>query len=259
MTNGVTLYGIRGPVKFLKEEFFEPDEVSARPSGDSRMGMNLFYTTQVLFDREGNIIEKKTIGFQGEEIITTYNYDGHGRLIEEAWHNPTIPLRYKVQYRPDGQILKMDTYGHDKLLIETRHYEYDSNGYCVREEFYDIEGELTGICYLKWFARGLIQEVNHCDADGNVKDTSRSHYDEENNEVEREFWTSDPDSFTRSVNKYDKNHKETEVIHYDENDGVLSRFSYEYQLDELGNWTEKREMKDGFLNRIVRRELGYHK
>jgi hypothetical protein len=204
-------YQLKGKVQWISDASFVLED------GEELIMSSYF--EENTFDINGKQLTENLAGSGGlEPQEYEYRYNEKGQLTHRVLYHldennkyfEEYELKEKYFYNAEGVLVKVKMAGYDQELLEETMYKFDSDGRVVEIEVHDV-------------------------IHGNVT-TDRYTY-EENKEI-----------ISTSINGDDPY---TNTYYYNENGLVLKRFQetdretyevkYEYEFDELGNWTKQEE------------------
>ena len=132
------------------------------------------------YDIAGNLI-KETSYFQNgnssDDLIfeyeETFTYDEQGHMTEENYDDGHYPTTTKYEYDANGFQIKASTYYQNQLEMYST-YENDANGNCIRADYYEADGTLTGYMTYERDTNGTIISTSNYDADGNLESVTEN-------------------------------------------------------------------------------------
>ena len=214
--------------------------------------------TRYKYDSYGNVIEKFTSIYnennwliESRKYTSRYNtlgnldykwiykYDEKGNQIESSKFNYDGQLDMMEKYKNDskGKPIETMSYNSDGKLVIKWQAEYDEKGNLVLRNGYDSEGRLFLIFKCKYDRRGNLVEMTSVLLDANIdgrldrKETFK--YDEFGNTIEHN---------TYSIDGW-----------------LISKESYKYDFDKIGNWIRQIIYKDNKPICVVERTIKYFK
>jgi len=166
---------------------------------------------------------------------TKYNYDEHKKIISanyiDSLNNKATDIYYV--YNNESRLAEIITYKHNQDTVEYRvSLEYNKFEQIVDRKLYYRFFKQTYIDKLYYSTNGNLIRIDHksCDLSGKV--------------------------FETSVTKFDENEMK---VYYKSvwNDEHSSEWTYQYKLDNYGNWTERMTLKNGEEFRLSKRRIIY--
>lgn len=213
-------------------------------------------------DEQGKIIEERQASDEGSTLKASYTYDDNNLLVEyiSFYSDSTIDSKNTMTYNDQNQLIKKETYyGESEEISVTYKYEYDSRGF-LKEAVED------------W---------------GYTIETYRYAYDNEGNETEVHYTTTNPEdegksnysSFTeydadgrwvKSVNKnykgqitsystreFDKEGRQTFQYNYSPK-GKVTSYTVFIEYDRAGNWIESVTYSGKKITSAESRRISYY-
>lgn len=255
-----------GEVKSLQQNKFE---LSSK-SGELKKGRIIEdndSNIHLVFDKVGNIIEKKSRNYKypnGFEKFS-YEYDSRGNKIEKIFYTPdgNLNTKYSYKYNVNGNIIEMSisfpegrlgnkyAYKYDRKsnLIEYNDYLgkklnqktifiYDENGNEVEEAIYDSKDNLKNKWTKKYDAKGNLVESIHYFANGKIDSKTIYKNDTKNNVIEEIITDSNNSLLSEEYSKYDIDGNKIEVkMNVPSYGGMKVKTVYKY--DNRGNIVEQ--------------------
>ena len=254
----VSGYALHGPVKTLKEDYFQIF------NDDSKMSGGFLIST---FDTLGLLVEKtnKTMiaGFELGTRIFKYKYDKNGRILsEENWgiDNPEQKEIISYHMGATGEMQSMDKINGDRT--ERTEYTFTTNHLLAVKKIFRQKETVP-------------YRVQRFSYDDQNRVTARVEEDNDKKTIEKHLFSYilDYTYFSSEsmdggamlypatgVRRYEYIYNETgrllKKIKIGEN-GNQSTNSYTYEYDETGNWTKQTESGTGALQ-LVDRTIIYH-
>lgn len=243
---------------------------------DDNAPMKLYSKSRSIYGPDGKLLE--TYIFSGDTNIPTglnlYRYNDKGQLveigeshIENGKLKDLVPTqKTDFWYDKRGRVIDKATYSFQGGLIQDIKKTFDSTGYRIETYSYMGPKMLTGSVVKSFFkATNTLQEDRY-NADGELTEYTISHLDSAGHVM---------DDGTFQINYHNDNNKNDTVMvhhlvkddHYNVveddhfgNDGkIISHKSFQYNYDDVGNWTKKIIFDNNKPVKIIEREIGYFK
>lgn len=248
---------LNGKIKSLSENSYDANEKFGEPSKINVSKYNETY----LFNKSGNIIQKKTDGVVLP--LTKYIYDDENKLIE------------KNIYESDGNLFQKIKFVHDDNfnVIEENHYDEQGNLETKILNKYDKSNKLIEILQYNKDEK-TFQNIIVYDSNGNkIKDTR---YDKKENKIVRdEFYKYDENnnvifniqilnisdnlkSHISSYMKYDSYNNIVLDNWADKINSLKNSIKYKYEYDSENNWIKKIEFNYDKPRKIIERNIEYY-
>ncbi len=268
--NDLGRWGLKGNIKLLKEKTY------------SQSGK---YSTRILFNKEGNIIEQSGFNPDGSLIRTwIYKYENERKVSRDCYvQNDSLSYTLLYHYGANGK-LKSTSLIHNKGQSGIRsELFYDDFENLIKEVVYASNNQVESEVAYKYDQRHRLIEENHNNSLGNKKwkqtfqyckkglkekeyffTTNDSllqqiyyKYNKRNKLVEKAIYNASGELIEKSENKFEKNGNIAETNSLLQ-DGVLINQKYQYKYDKSGNWYFLVQYKNDNLEKTIERELEYY-
>lgn len=250
---GKPRFGLR-----LDEEGRPAQELAFSESGDE------WVRVEWLYDEAGNPVRETTYQANGsEETRIERTYEGNLLMTETSYRDTYLLISQTTyEYDANGNELLMDK---QEMFPERRESTYDANGNCIKQIFYDSDGEKSQRLYrydeqnrliweeesfrpAYWEASGYsYDEAGRIDRTtkhlyGAVVSIGVNTYDEEGKLVEQTWLDSEGDPvYEYYTYSYDENGNLVQELYYSNYGDVYPWTETTYAYDENGNRTENLE------------------
>lgn len=215
------------------------------------------------YDENGNKLEENTRQEaidEGEDVKTTFKYDGKGYLIERNELYLTSKSETKTSLKNDelGRMIEEKSSESNKTT-----YKYDNNGYLIETAFWVItKGKIQSKYTYKYDIKGNLSEMSeYVDFGKGIKLNSTNFYtyDDKANMIENKLDNASFKQFnTKITYKYDDKNNILEQINYDATGKLTNKISLKYEYDINNNWTKKTTMYKGGTPSTTSRKIEYY-
>ncbi len=193
-----------------------------------------------LHDQSGRVMREALSFVNGtEKYHITYQYNQEGRLAEKAQQHLDKNQSYRIVHSYDGRgrLSESKCYTHERLLAWKKSYSYE-NG--AKKSVLEEGG--PGNRY---------RDTRIYDERGNLVEWKREHVDSQY-------------SFS-ALFSYDEADRSTELLQYRPDGSLASKKTYEYVLDDHGNWIRQTMTSVSYSSgreqsrqtRIIQKTIGY--
>mgnify|MGYP003674821643 CR=1 FL=1 len=245
---------------YLDTHYYERDRHETIISQNSDLDFyNYLYKR---YDENGKLIRQKRIDEYGAIDEYIFKYNNNGKLLCRIYKNPNSYKKigerswsWGVQ-DTIGNIYKdlVNTYDESNRLIERKTYGLNSDG--------DHKGTKLGEHTIyKYQNNNLIQEIRGYSSDRLYY--TNYEYDKENR-LKKKYYSTEKESNTRRIEKYDYIDGEISLLEYTEKDWTSKelrtyRIEFNYKYDAKGNWNEIVKKIDGKKLYKWIRQIEYYK
>jgi len=230
----------------------------------TRMSLSYMDNTNIIYNPDGNILEKHTYYVQKDHWSKTYT----------------------CEYSMTGELINMSRLNGVGKSIRKIVFNYDNNGNNNEQTEYKVKNEIeiisNKIIYKYNDNRNKI-EGNKYISDGTFSKGWIAKYDNKGNILEKKWYKSNKVYYMKQIYQYDEKGNMTEFTKYDEPNGKISfkqtfKYSkngdpisksegiedtydetYEYKYDEFNNWVRKVIFINGVPKYIQERDIVYYK
>ncbi len=228
----VNSYDLENKLRFKIVSTYENDRM-VRQEKLSPTGELISYS-EFDYDAEGNLLEQSSYTGDGTASHRrVYSYENGKVKIEDLFSGETLTRRYINEYDADGNRIKRKRFDINGVLDQERDYNIESNSY--KEVSYNSDGEIESRAFGQLDKSGRIIKSTAYTMDGSVQTESTWNYG--------------------STGLLEK--EELVVA------GDKAEYYYEYEIDEIGNWTKQtvKELLDGkyILLETIERSFEYFK
>lgn len=239
------------------------------------------------FDRKGyKVLSQHNLHDSSKMFKTTYEWDAKGNLLQEVDYYSGDSLRYTQKYTYDennNPLLISKFYSKGNLKPDTEEFIYNAQGKLIEHIFYvneleiilarwlyeyDEDGNRFDTRFDLYGRKSSSKGFNAFDEMGNIvyqADIDRSgnmtprvfkKYDESGRLLEYDsYWEGQLKS--KSYYQYDELGNTLTSHKYDPSGNLISEYSYKYEFDQQGNWTNRVEISSGYPIKILERKIEY--
>ncbi len=190
-------------------------------------------------------------------------YDKKGNLLKESTTNPQSEISNRVEYTYDEKNYRKKAKGYVKDTLKvTVDFEYDENGYLVKEQFLNVEGKLMGKTLYENDKKGNKTEEKRYDQHGKISYRITFLYDNNENKIEESYYLKDTILISKSIIEYDTFDNPIIIISTNIMDNNSeSKINYKYKYDSEGNWIKMTTYRNDELKplSVVERKIEYYK
>jgi hypothetical protein len=211
---------------------------------------------------KGKNVTKDRVVYQKLTLFNEYGYESEVTLYKGG----AIYLISRYNTGIDGKQLEMNEYNADGTLNLSVSYKYDDKGFKFKGEYKWADSHAVGeICentdyyyeiiqndiftkvIYKNDYRGLCLEENYLRSDSTLSFKIENKYDFRGNKLELSYYHGNGRLSWMTKNNFDR---------YDNMIGsrifksnyIAVQSEYEYQFDDTGNWTVRKENRDVYIN-----------
>lgn len=189
-------------------------------------------------------------------------------------------IRTGTDFNTNGNVAKHYTYYDDELTSMTS-YKYDSTQNVIEVQYseegwqttfsknkkvridkrYDEKGQLNESYWTSFDSRGNIIKCLHYNADGAIIETTQMTYDKHNNCTNYTTYSKDMDYELKQESQYNSKDELVKSIEYSVHKNNKSNKTHiykDYQYDEEGNWTARKDYVDGQIYAVDKRIITYY-
>ncbi|GJQ60967.1 MAG: hypothetical protein SCALA702_00200 [Melioribacteraceae bacterium] len=198
--------------------------------------------TEKIYNNSGQIIKQFHYNFYSDEsMIIDFKYDYRKRLKEEIVELVNDSITFTVDYHYNGKLAeKWESEYSDKEFLSRQIGKY----------YYDSNDQLEKSTLLQ-----LYVDLETKDTITNTFELKK--YNNNDQVIERILY----DSINFDKNRIFKyNYKDARLFktkEYNQQDSLICTKLYEYQLDNFGNWIERKAIMDNELTSVIKREIQY--
>lgn len=184
-----------------------------------------------------------------------YKRDKKGALISKTTVRSSSRQRFVVAYinNQNGKCVKEIEYDHKGGILGTTEFIYNEDMQKVETLMTRAQSEFNKHYKFKYDTDGnLIEEIS-IDTNGNVNYIWKHEYDDLNRKV-------------KSSEGYNGSFENYASFHYDEVGNIVKEvfsgtrayaMEYQYQYDNHQNWLQKKVIRNGIVEHIVKRKITY--
>ncbi len=189
------LFGMESPDSFHYE--YEYD------AGGNVIKKTLFYADGSAGEwyeyeyKEGNCVAETYHSGDGSLLRRMeYEYDAAGNQIKETvFTNNAKEYWIEFKYNTAGMLMERTKYDIDYTALNKTEYQYNSNGYCVKEinydSYYNPDGSVSSWYEYKYDNHGNQIKMTVFDSDGTIYNWWEYEYDKNGNRVKETYFNSD--------------------------------------------------------------------
>jgi len=264
---------LKGKVKSITETSFKVEEKFGEYVKGQRDGIHDQYDELNLqFNTDGNLTQELRIYLSGPASKRVYLFDNQRRCIEERF---SYIKRNEESYR-------------DQFSVKNY---YDDYGNVIFKENYSPDGKITEIDTLYYNKDGNLIEIKAFDTDGNMGGKVLYKYTKDGNESEDAVYHPDGSILSKQSTDYDgplkikvsyQQYDHYQIMVYDQSQQIVerstykiintdkiinednlklsSRWRFQYEYDEHGNWINQYQYQEDKKNPtfVVEREIEYY-
>lgn len=204
---------------FMNNEIELPGMI---PSIYAKSSFEYWFYGELIFDEKGRVVDYKS----GDESLATYSYNDQGQLRSEMLYSRNKPFKeYSYAY---GEENKYEIIDHNiEKVVSTGTFEMNKKGLL---KFKEDENFLGGITRYEY----------------EYEDQNVTHLTMETSSFGYEYQLA-----------YDVFPIEMIYTVSSKNDDKVYNFTYDYEVDDKGNWTKCNTYMDGTLIQTVERTITY--
>jgi hypothetical protein len=250
---------LKGPVKTMKQKVYKAFQLNGKVSqgkedDDNNIRSNILYTYNEdgrklidqwftdngksymhIYNNEGLSIEMRTLNADGcleKNSITEYNEAGKAIVTNHFEEDASKSSKYVFRYDEKGNLTEMHSFMPPDVLYEKRFEYYDENDKRIGFESFKADGTFGSRYSLKTDDRGAIIEMIVYKEDGTIS-SQQNH----------------------TITYYENG----KLRSYDGNNYLPDGYceTYEFELDEQGNWIKKIIFFKNVAVNVVLREITY--
>lgn len=267
--NSLKRLNLKGKVESLKEIPYEAIErFGIIEKGKISRNHSQFEHYKILFNNKGNVKIRYTYDSEGKTIEKyTSIYDDNDWLIESQKHTNRYTtfgnLDYKWIYKYDekGNQIESSKFNYDGQLDMMEKHKNDSNGNAFQTDNYNSDGRLVLQWQSEYDEKGNMVLRKGYDSEGRLFWTLTSKYNRRGNLVEMTSVLLDArlkgSLDKKETFKYDEFGNKIEHNTYSIDGRLISKESYIYDFDEIGNWIRQIIYKDNTPICVVERTIKY--
>lgn len=219
--------------------------------------------TIIKYDERGNKLELLEYNSEGElNVRQLYEIDERDNMIELRFNASgtsldSVLVNKFIYDENDNEIERHRYYPNGSLFIK-RIYKYDDKGNCIEAKGYNAEGDIVETYTYKYDQRNnLIEDIAEY-----KNDNTRGHrrvfkYDDNDVLIDRTYYKPDGSFHYRMVYEIDDKGINNESNQYDFAGNHLTKYTFEYELDEEGNWIKYIEFESGIPKYLTERVIEY--
>ncbi|MGQ1948058.1 hypothetical protein ACT3CD_13260 [Geofilum sp. OHC36d9] len=206
------------------------------------MAIDTLTKKELLYNKNGQIIRRvQDFLYNDDYLIIDFEYDISKRLKKEI-----------VEIVNDSTTFTVDYFYNGKQLERTKS-EFNDNEFLSKQlgkYYYDSNDKLEKSTTLQQFV-----DLETKDTTGNTYEINK--YNDNKQMIESIFC--DSLSLDRNrIYKYDyKDQRLFKTTEYNRHDSLISITLYKYQLDEFGNWIERKSIRNNVMTTLIKREIEY--
>ena len=199
-----------------------------RQSGYDESGALVWYHLYT-YDAQGRTASVTSYDAAGNQTNhVDCEYDENGNALVSFGHetdNGTL-IRIEKTYNADGLVTKeTNIYSDGSMNYST--YQYDQNGYCIREDMHEENGSLIDYKLYEYNAAGLESKWTYYDSRGEMTGYDTFSYNDAGDLTEQRSYSNDGKLYWRGVTYYDTNGHCTGTEDYDGDGNLLNSTSYQ--------------------------------
>ncbi len=284
MKNDLSELNLKGKVKSSTDISYKMKNLS----GEIRRNLDTYLKRIILFNENGNIIEKCYYKlfesfFKGpnlndnlyKETKYTYKYDKENLKVKEsifAIKHETDEILINestYEYNDNGNMIGEYSYNKD-TLSEYYNYEYDNKGNLIKKCLYDSYNSLCEKSIYGYIDNKTGTLLKSIDLNENINIIEECfcyspryyrvyvcEYDYKWNKHNECYYNSDETLEIEINHYYDSNGVEISKEHVEVEINPI-HINYKYEYDKNSNWRKKTELIDNIPQEITEREIEYY-
>lgn len=217
--------------------------------------------TYIIFDENSNILQKTYFLNDGSVEYQIINeYDNKGKKIKYSFYDRgELSEFFMYKYDVNGYLIESDRYTPATGLIWKVKHKYSKKGWLIVEERYGKNGNLIYAWHYKLDKKGnrIEEKSTHYPDEETYLQTFS--YDKKSKQTERVDFLSDGRMDQKFVYEYNESGHISRETKYHSDGSIEGEIkTFEYQLDNQGNWIHKVQFNNNLPYLITEREIQYY-
>jgi hypothetical protein len=250
-----------GKVKSVRTTHYSVKSNFGKIEKSERFSESWDKDTYAIFDENSMILQKTYFQSDGKVAYQIINeYDNKGKKTKYSFYfEGELSEFFTYKYDENGLLNESDRYTLENGLIWVVKHKYDQRGFLIEEDRHDKNGNLIYAWYYKLDKKGNKIEEKLTQFPSEETYLQTFSYDKKSNLTERIDYSSDGRIDQKFVFEYNKFGIISSETKYGSNGSIEGKIkTFEYQVDNQGNWTHKIQYENNLPFLITEREIQYY-